>query len=151
MAFTDMRNFVNMLPEDKKQDIQADFDTLSTTVQGFNVGLKVQDRTPYSKISYVDNGAPFHFCINLCFDSDNGAQDKTDFHIDVDADLNFMMKMMLAGKIKEALDKIVDGIADVCDGKIPEGVDPSMFKDGFDPTKFAQGGNPAPEDGKDKA
>ena len=26
MAFSDMRNFVNMLPEDKRKDVTADYD-----------------------------------------------------------------------------------------------------------------------------
>ena len=29
MAFTDMRNFLAMLPEDKKQGVTADYDTIS--------------------------------------------------------------------------------------------------------------------------
>ena len=39
-----------------------------------------------------------------------------------------MMKAMLGGKIKEGLDKIVDGLVAVSEGRAPEGVDPSMFK-----------------------
>ena len=34
MTFTDMRNFLAMLPEDKKQGVTADFDTISAEVQG---------------------------------------------------------------------------------------------------------------------
>lgn len=32
MAFVDMRNFLQFLPEDKKADVEADYDTISTTV-----------------------------------------------------------------------------------------------------------------------
>jgi hypothetical protein len=32
-----------------------------------------------------------------------------------------MMKMMLSGKIQEALDKVVDGLVDASNGKMPEG------------------------------
>ena len=46
MAFVDMRNFVNFLPEDKKADVTADYDSIHATVQGFNIGVKVVDRTP---------------------------------------------------------------------------------------------------------
>ena len=59
MAFSDMRNFVNMLPEDKKQDVTADYDSIHATVQGFNIGVRVSSRTPYSKIEFEDDGAPF--------------------------------------------------------------------------------------------
>ena len=41
MSFTDLSNFVKMLPEDKREMITADMDTLSATVQGFNIGVKV--------------------------------------------------------------------------------------------------------------
>ena len=40
MAFTDMRNFAQMVPEDKKNEfgLQADYDSVHAVVQGFNVG-----------------------------------------------------------------------------------------------------------------
>ena len=52
---------------------------------------------------------------------------KTDFYIKVEADLNLMMKMMLSGKVKEALDKVVDGLVDASNGKMPEGFDPKQW------------------------
>lgn len=136
LPFSDMRNFLNMLPEDKKQGVTADFDSISAVVQGFNVGVKVSERRPYSLISYKDNGAPFSFNVDICFDADGGNPDSTDFHIDIDADLNFMMKMMLGSKLQEAVDKMVDAVADMAEGKMPEGIDPSMFPDGFDKSAF---------------
>ena len=125
MVFTDMRNFLAFVPEDKKKDVTADFDTISATVQGFNIGVKVDERVPYSRIEFVDCGAPFEFRLVMFFDAADGG--KTDFHIKLCADLNLMMKMMLGSKIKEAMNKVVDGLVDVCDGKMPEGFDPSKF------------------------
>lgn len=110
MAFTDLSNFARMLPEDKREMITADMDTLSATVQGFNVGIKVHERVPYSRIELVDYGAPFAFHIVIHFDPSSQDAYKTDFWISVEADLNLMMKMMLSGKIQEALDNIVDGL-----------------------------------------
>jgi len=135
MSFVDMRNFLQMLPADKKEGVKADYDTISATVQGFNIGVKVADRIPYSRITYEDDGAPFRFTVNLHFDASGGDPDKTDFHINVDADLNFMMKMVLGNKIQEGLDKIVEGIAAASEGKMPEGFE---FPEGFNP----HGGNP---------
>jgi hypothetical protein len=122
-----MRNFVQMLPEDKKEGVEADYDSIHATVQGFNVGVKVKDRVPYSKIVYEDDGAPFKFSLTLHFDP---AADpyKTDFQIVLDADLNFMMKTLLGSKLQEGLDKIVDGLVAMSEGRVPEGVDPSIFK-----------------------
>ena len=127
MLFTDMRNFVNLLPEDKKEGVEADYDWIHAQVQGFSIGVKVVSRVPYSKIEYADDGAPFKFGLTLHFDPAHDPY-KTDFQIVVDADLNFMMKTILGGKIKEGLDKVVDALVAMSEGRMPEGVDPSMFR-----------------------
>lgn len=126
MGFVDMRNFVQFLPEDKKADVTADFDSLHAMVQGFNIGVKVAQRTPYSKIEFADDGAPFQFRLAMHFDAASDPY-KTDFQIVMNADLNFMMKTLLGGKLKEALDKVVDALVDISEGRMPEGVDPSMY------------------------
>lgn len=136
MPFSDMRNFVVMLPEDKRQGVEADYDSIRGTVQGFSVGVRVEERRPYSRIVYKDDGAPFQFTINICFDADGGNPDSTDFHVDIEADLNFMMKMLLGNKLQDAVDKMVDAVADMAMGKMPEGIDPSMYPKGFDPSLF---------------
>lgn len=136
MPFSDMRNFVAMLPEDKRQGVEADYDSIRGTVQGFNVGVRVEERRPYSRIVYKDDGAPFQFTVNICFDADGGNPDSTDFHVDIEADLNFMMKMLLGNKLQDAVDKMVDAVADMAMGKMPEGIDPSMYPKGFDPSLF---------------
>ena len=121
MAFADMRSFVQMLPEDKKQGVTADYDTITATVQGFTLGVKVTRREPYQYIELQDNGAPFHFMVSLHFD-EAAESGKTDFHIDLLVDLNVMMKMMIGGRIQEALDKVVDGLVAVSEGRRPEGM-----------------------------
>ena len=135
MVFVDMRNFVQFLPEDKKAGVNADYDSIQAEVQGFNIGVRVKDRTPYSKIEYMDDGAPFKFRIILHFDAASDPY-KTDFQIEVEAELNFMMKTFLGGKIKDALDKVVDSLVAMSEGRMPEGVDPPMYPEGFDPSSF---------------
>lgn len=110
MAFTDMRNFTQMVPPDQNISLEADFDTLTATAQGMSFSAKIVERVPYSKIVAEDRDAPFHFSITFHFD-DGGAA-KTDFWVEVDAELNGILKMMLGNKIKEALDKMVDGMVD---------------------------------------
>ena len=75
----------------------------------------------------MDDGAPFKFHLTLHFDPASDPY-KTDFQIVVDADLNFMMKTILGGKIKEALDRMVDALVAISEGRIPEGIDPSMLQ-----------------------
>lgn len=124
MVFTDMRNFLNMLPEEKKVGIEADFDYIKGTVQGFGVGVRVKERNPYSRIILEDDGAPFKFNVTFHFDATPTADlAKTDFWIELDADLNFMMKTMLGSKLKEGLDKVVDSMVDISEGRMPEGMD----------------------------
>lgn len=126
MGFADMRNFVQMLPEDKRQEVTADYDSIKAEIHGFTIGVKVAERSPYNRIVLVGDGAPFEFRITLNFDDLGGY--KTDFSIVAEAELNFMMNMMIGDKIQKGLDKIVDGLVDVSEGRMPEGVDPSMFK-----------------------
>lgn len=133
MSFVDMRNFLRFVPEDKKKGIQADSETISFNVQGFKIGVKLDERVPYSRLSFKDNGAPFNFNLSLHFDSCSDNPDKTDFHIELSADLNFMMKMMLGSKLKDGIDKVVDGLVAVSEGRMPDGIDPSAFPEGFTP------------------
>lgn len=126
MSFTDLRNFLNFLPEDKKQGVTADSDSLTANVQGFELGVSVEERVPYSRILFKDNGGPFPFRLTLHFDPSD-EPGKTDFHIDLSAELNLMMQMFLGSKLQGAMDKLVDGLVDAANGKVPEGFDPSKF------------------------
>ena len=126
MAVTDLRNILNMLPQDKKEGVTADFDSIHATVQGFNIGVRVIERSLYNLIRLKDDGAPFSFNIDLHFDP-TAYSSQTLFHIVVDAELNFMMKTLLGSKIQTALDKIADSLADASNGKMPEGFDPKQF------------------------
>ena len=127
MMFVDMRNFVNFLPEDKKKGVTADYDSIHAEVQGFNIGLKVVDRVPYSRIVFKDDGAPFSFELVLFFNPAPVDPYKTEFQIILEAELNFMMKTLLGGKLKEGLDRVVDAMVAMSEGRVPEGIDPSMM------------------------
>lgn len=128
MIFTDLRNFLNFLPEDRKAGVTADFDTLSAEYQGMRIGVKVTRREPYSYIELHDDGAPVEFTAGLHFDPVPGEPGKTDFCIIAEANVNFMVKMMLGNRVNDALDRIVDGLVDVSNGKVPEGV-PQEYAD----------------------
>ena len=135
MAFTDMRNFLQFLPEDKKEGVTADYDSIHATVHGMNIGLKVIDRVPYSKLEFQDDGAPIQFKARMLFDPASDPY-KTEFQVILDAELNMMMKMFLGSKLQEGLDKMVDTLVAMSEGRMPEGIDPSMYPEGFDPSKL---------------
>ena len=44
---------------------------------------------------------------------------RTDFWIELDANLNFMMKTMLGSKLQQGIDKMVDGLVDASEGRMP--------------------------------
>ena len=120
MAFTDMRNFAQMVPQDKvKAEITADFDNLTATVQGFRIGVRVDERQPYRLIRIGSSESPVEFVAVLHFEpSQLGG--RTDFWIDLDANLNFMMKTMLGGKLQQVIDKMVDSLVDASEGRMPQ-------------------------------
>lgn len=123
MMFSDMRNFVQFIPADKREGIRADFDNIYANVQGFDLGVTVAARQPYSRIDFKDNGGPFPFSMSLFFSATPEADPaKTDFHIELSAELNIMMKMLLGNKLQDALNKVVDGLQAVSEGRMPEGV-----------------------------
>lgn len=99
--------------------IQADYDFLSITVQGFKISVRVDERRPYSLIRLGSSESPVEFVAVLHFDP-SYIPDRTDFSIEVDANLNFMMKTFLGGKIQQGLDKAVDTLVDISEGRMPE-------------------------------
>lgn len=128
MSFVDLSNFARMVPAGAGVSVTADYDTLTAEVRGFNIGVRMTGRVPYTLLQMQDNNAPFHFGISIHFDPAENAG-KTDFWIEADADLNLMMKAMLGKKIQEALDKIVDSLVDISEGRMPAGM-PENFNPG---------------------
>ena len=119
MAFTDLRNFAQMVPAGQfKADIQADYDFLTVTVQGFRISVRVDERQPYRLIRLGSAESPVEFVGVLHFEP-SMLPGRTDFWIDLDANLNFMMKTMLGGKLQQAIDKMVDGLVDASEGRMP--------------------------------
>ena len=120
MAFTDMRTFAQMVPQDKvKAEITADYDSLTATVQGFRIGVRIDERQPYRLIRIGSSESPVEFVAVLHFEPSQ-IPARTDFWIDLDANLNFMMKTMLGSKLQQAIDKMVDGLVDASEGRMPQ-------------------------------
>jgi len=118
MAFCDMRNFSQLAGDKVKADVKADYDSLSIEVQGFRIGVKIDERLPYSLIRVISTESPVEFVAALHFDNSE-VPGKTDFSVVLDANLNFMMKSMLGSKIQQGLDKAVDTLVDISEGRMP--------------------------------
>lgn len=111
MNFTDLRNFKNMIPQNVEDiSVEAEFDQIKFSAKGMSFGLRVEERCPYSKIALVSYDSPFNFAIQFHFDKKDSLF--TEFYIEVQAELNGIMKMMLGGKITEALNKVVDELVE---------------------------------------
>ena len=120
MVFTDLRYFAQMVPADTvKAEFEADFDHLTATVQGFRIGVRVDERQPYRLIRLGSSESPVEFVGVLHFEP-SLIPGRTDFWVDLDANLNFMMKTMLGNKLQQAIDKLVDGLVDASEGRMPQ-------------------------------
>ncbi len=105
--------FDNLTPAlaDKVEEWQATEDRCSFKAKGFLVKLRMEERIPAKQVKIVgdEGGVPidFTFWIQLQSVSENDTRMRLVLH----AELNMMMKMMIGGKLQEALDKIAEGIA----------------------------------------
>lgn len=110
-VFTDLTNFTKNIPPEMagKADLTTTPDTLVARAQGMELGVKIAERTPFSRIVYEQYGNspfPFSFTINL----DSPDPSHTDFQLVMDTELSGMFKMMLGGKLQEVVDKVTDQI-----------------------------------------
>jgi len=119
-AFSDLRNITAALPEQYRDKVTVDQDSITGQVQGFNIGAKVNNRTPFSRIDFEGCGqVPFPFL--LSFFTEAADDNSTYFHIELRAELNTIMKMMFGSKMQMIVDKLTDGIAAAAAGQMPEG------------------------------
>ncbi|MEF9931473.1 MAG: hypothetical protein RSC28_08980 [Bacteroidales bacterium] len=116
-GFTNMKNFIMALPPDKREGIIATEDTIEGNVKGFNMGLRIAERSPFSSIVYEHFGnAPFPFTISIYFNAVDIR--RTEFHMEIAAELNFMIKSMIGDKLNKVVDQLTDQLALAFSGKI---------------------------------
>jgi carbon monoxide dehydrogenase subunit G len=108
-AFTDLRRFADGLPEEYKNQVSVDCDSITANIKGFNLGIRINKKIPYSLISFKEDGqAPFPFTFE--FHIEMVGLESTLFHIELSAQLNTMMKMMIGNKLQELVDKLTEQI-----------------------------------------
>jgi carbon monoxide dehydrogenase subunit G len=98
--------------QDKVEEWSATEDTCSFKVKGFTVALRIEERVENKHVKITGDptsGVPvdFSFWIQLHEVSDSDTRIRMVLH----AELNMMMRMMIGGKIKDGLDKAVEGLA----------------------------------------
>lgn len=127
-GFADMRNFLRAVPPDKAGEITATEDTIEGEVKGFRMGIKVAQRNPFSSLVFEPFGnSPFPFIISIYFHAVD--VQKTEFHIEIDAELSFMIKAMIGSKLQEVVDQLTDQLALAFSGRMdPATFNPESFK-----------------------
>ncbi len=110
-VFSDLTNFSQNLPAElaSKAEINCTPNTIVAKVQGFELGLEVTERRPFKMVRYAQYGAsPFTFSITVSLEEIS--LNTTDFQLKMETELSGIYKMMLGGKLQEAIDKITDQI-----------------------------------------
>ncbi|MCK9305856.1 MAG: hypothetical protein PHP30_06905 [Bacteroidales bacterium] len=109
--FSDLNNFTTGLPDDitSKAEISSTQNTLNVKVQGFDLGLSVKERVPYSLISMGEqNGSLFPFCFNIRIDS--CGESCSEFEFEMEAELPGLFKSLIGSKLQEFIDKLTDTV-----------------------------------------
>ena len=108
--FSDFSRLAEQLPEEHKDKVTITEDTLLAEAQGMQLGVKVIERQAPSLIIMEQYGSvPFSFQIQVHIrPKDEGGE----LQLDVDAQLNMMMKMMLGGKMKEFVNQFTSKLAE---------------------------------------
>lgn len=112
MIYKTLSDFSNFTPilQDKVEDWCATSDTCSFKVKGFTVKLRIVEREENRVVKVSgEDGSPFDFTFWLQL-KEMDAND-TRMRLVLHIELNMMMKMMIGGKVKDALDQIADQIA----------------------------------------
>ena len=94
------------------QGWQADADSCSFRVKGFDVRLRIEERIEPKHVKIIGDqgGVPIDFAFWIQLHEVDA--DDTRIRLVLHADLNMMMRMMIGGKIKKGLDQAVDGLAE---------------------------------------
>lgn len=117
--FSDLRRFAENLPADLKEKVKIESDSIVGSVQGMEMGLRVDQRIPYSLISFAETGK-FPFPFKFYFHFAPVGLDSTLFNLELEAELPTMVKMMVGGKLQEMVDKVTDQLEQAFNGKIPQ-------------------------------
>lgn len=132
LVFNTMSSFEHLTPvlADRVKGWKAEGDRCQFEVHGIKLGFRFAELTPSSTIKLAgdDSATPFPFTMwfqikDVTPDASQGAthsaadaaqakiEADTRMRIVLDVELNTMMKMMIGGKIQQAIDGIADQIA----------------------------------------
>lgn len=108
-TFTDLTLFAQNIPSEilTQATVEATPNTIRAKVKGIELGVEVVERTPFSQIKMQQYGATpikFDFFVNL----ESIDANSTNLQLILKADLPSFYKMMVGGKITDALNQLAD-------------------------------------------
>ena len=102
---SDLNNLKEIMPPEI-EDFESDTNSCSFKMKGMpKLKLFLSEKTPFSKIRLSATDSPVAFSLN-CFITDYG--EKCQARLEVDAELNMMMKMMVEKPITNFLNVLSD-------------------------------------------
>ena len=116
--FSDLRRFAENLPADIKDKVRVEADSVVASAQGIEMGLQVDQRIPYSLVSFKETGK-FPFPFKFEFHMSPVGLDSTLFNVELQTELPTMAKMMIGSKLQEMVDKITDQLEQAFNGQMP--------------------------------
>ena len=94
---------------DKIQDIAFDRDSLTLTVQGMNVTLRIIEREPCKCIKFEGDKSPIP--VNLWVQILPVTEEQAKMKVTIRAEVNMFMKAMVTKPLPEGVEKIADMLA----------------------------------------
>ncbi len=94
---------------DKIQNIEFDQDSLTLTVQGMNVTLRIIEREPCKCIKFEGDKSPIP--LNLWIQILPVNSNEAKLKVTIRAEVNMFMKAMVSKPLQEGADKIADMLA----------------------------------------
>ncbi|WP_455672725.1 SRPBCC family protein [Phocaeicola sp.] len=92
--------------EGKVQDMTFDRDSLTLTVQGINVTLRIIEREPYKCIKFEGDKSPVP--MNLWIQILPVSEEQSKMKVTISAEVNMFMKAMVSKPLKEGVEKLAD-------------------------------------------
>ena len=94
---------------DKIQDIAFDRDSLTLTVQGMNVTLRIIEREPCKCIKFEGDKSPIP--VNLWVQILPVTEEQAKMKVTIRAEVNMFMKAMVTKPLQQGVEKIADMLA----------------------------------------
>jgi hypothetical protein len=114
-TLSDLRNLEqskHLVPESAIQDIEFYEDKCHFTVNPIGkIDLSIIDKQPNKLIKLGANNAPIDFHVNIHLN--RASDNQTNLHVNAQADIPPMVKLMFGGRMQQFVDQFADALAGI--------------------------------------